>query len=205
MPEADLTSVPVTYPVTTAPAVRGLAGTQRADTGPRRSPLSRGCCSTRPRWPPPGTGRSRFGWRSTLCLPACASNAGELIAVAPALSSILLLWLLVFALPREHMEVYAAVYGRDQSRGDRRPRLVLDAAESSFIAGALIVVVTYFSRQAGADLSSAHSRLLFVPLSLHGDDGGSLRRLLDDFGGRTPFRDSRARCGSGMGAARSRL
>ncbi len=159
MSEADLTSVPVTYPVTTAPAVPAWRAPARRWTA-AVAPFTRVLFDTAAlaaAWH--GAVEVRLAFNPVF--PRVLERS-ELIAVAPALSSILLLWLLV-SLYRGSYGSLRGSLGRDQPRRSATAT-VLDAAESSFIAGALIVVVTYFSRQAGADLSRSFT-LLFVPLS----------------------------------------
>ena len=159
MSEADLTSVPVAYPATPAPPAAAWRTPVRRWTA-AFAPLTRLLFDT---------AALAAAWHGAVEVRLALNpvfprvlERGELIGVAPALSSILLLWLLV--------SLYRGSYGslRGSLRRDQPGRsataTLLDAAESSFIAAALIVVVTYFSRQAGADLSRSFT-LLFVPLS----------------------------------------
>lgn len=78
----------------------------------------------------------------------------QLLAAAPPLSVIIVLW------------IVAAVYqGLYRSRGSSTASASLArAAKSAVVAGALTIIVTFFSRQVGAHVSRSFV-LLFAPLS----------------------------------------
>ena len=155
MSEADLSSVRVAYTADAVPAAAAWRGPARVWAA-AFAPLTRVLFDTAAlaaAWH--GAVEARLALNAVL---PRALERRELIEVAPALSWIVLLWVLV--------SLYRGSYG---SRRCGRPRrsaaaALHEAAESTLVAGALIVVVTYFSRQAGADLSRSFTAL-FVPLS----------------------------------------
>ena len=155
MSDVDLSSVRVAYPATAAPAATAWRGPARRWVA-AFAPLTRLLFDV---------AALSVAWYAAIetrlalnpLLPRVLER-GELIDVAPALSSIVLLWVLT--------AFYRGSYGgRGRNRaGSSAAAALHDAAESTFVAGALIVVVTYFSRQAGADLSRSFTAL-FVPLN----------------------------------------
>ena len=83
-----------------------------------------------------------------------ALTRAQLLAAAPPLSAVIILWMLA-----------AAYRGLYSSRGVSTASASLArAAESAIVAGALTIIVTFFSRQVGAHLSRSFV-LLFAPLS----------------------------------------
>ena len=83
-----------------------------------------------------------------------ALTRAQLLAAAPPLSAVIILWMLA-----------AAYRGLYSSRGlSTASASLARAAESAIVAGALTIIVTFFSRQVGAHLSRSFV-LLFAPLS----------------------------------------
>ena len=155
MSEADLSSVSVAYPAAAAPAAAAWRGPARVWAA-AFAPLTRLLFDTAAlaaAWH--GAVEARLALNAVL---PRALERRELIELAPALSWIVLLWVL--------LSLYRGSYGSPRRGRPRRSAAAAlhEAAESTLVAGALIVVVTYFSRQAGADLSRSFTAL-FVPLS----------------------------------------
>ena len=168
MSQADLSSIDVAYPAPDAPqasAWRGPARRWVAAVGPLTRVLF-DVAALAAAWY--GAIEARLALNPVLPL---ALDRRELIEVAPALSSIILLWALAALYRACHPSPHRGHAPRSAAAA------LLDAAESSLLAGALIIVVTYFSRQAGADLSRSFTAL-FVPLSFVGMTTGRYAALL---------------------------